>query len=149
MTTQSTISPSTFPIVKASLTLIVLVAACSALVYALLSMAIGWQTLAKLSVFGAALSIVIGLAGFVPVWLMSRATEHGSAYGFLTSILVRCVVGFLAVIWLRWGANVDNAETLLMCMAGWYMLVLAIEVKLVSSHVLAVAGSAGPMPEAN
>lgn len=140
-------NPLVFPIVKASLTLIVVVLAVAACVYGLLNSVLSFETQARPSMVGAFVSLVIGLSGFVPVWLMSRKTAYGSAYGFLISILVRCVVGFVAVAWLRWGAGAGDAQTTLMWVAGWYMLVLGVEVKMISSHVLAATGASGPMPE--
>ena len=131
--------PLIFPIVKASLTLIGIVTATTLVIYSLLAGVFKFESQAQLSLYGAAVSLIIGLSGFVPVWLMSRKSAHGSAYGFMVSILVRIVVGFSAVAWLRWGAGIDNAQHLLMWVAGWYMLVLAVEVKLISTHVLAAA----------
>lgn len=140
-------NPLVFPIVKASLTLIVVVLGLAACVYWLLTAVLGFQTQGQPSIVGAFVSLIIGLSGFVPVWLMSRKSVHGSAYGFMVSILVRCVVGFLAVAWLRWGSGMEDSESALMWVAGWYMLVLAVEVKLISTHVLAVTRPVAPMPE--
>lgn len=147
--TETQPNPLVFPIVKASLTLIVVVLGSAACVYGLLSGVFHFESQAQPSLVGAFVSLLIGLSGFVPVWLMSRKTAYGSAYGFLVSILVRCVVGFGAVAWLRWGADYENTQTLLMWVAGWYMLVLGVEVKLVSSHVLAATSASVPMPETN
>lgn len=140
--------PLVFPIVKASLTLAMVVLVVSAAVYGVLAGALGWNQQAQLSLAGALVSLMIGLSGFVPVWLMSRGSSYGSAYGFLVSILVRCVVGGAMVAWLRWG-GVPGGEAVLMWVAGWYMLVLGVEVKLISSHVLAATRGVGPMPETN
>ncbi len=146
--TYPTDSPLVFPIVKASLTLCAVLLASMAVVFGLLSGVFGMSEQAGLSLIGASVSLVIGLSGFVPVWLMSRKSAYGSAYGFLVSILVRCVVGFAAVAWLRWG-GVPGGEAALMWVAGWYMLVLGVEVKLISSHVLAATKVSGPVPETN
>ncbi len=146
--TQPTDSPLVFPIVKASLTLAAVVLAVAAAVFGVLSYALGLTEQAGLSLMGATVSLVIGLTGFVPVWLMSRSHAQGSAYGFMVSILVRVVVGGTAVVWLRWG-GVPNGEAMLMWVAGYYMLVLGVEVKLISSHVLAATKSLGPVPETN
>ena len=140
-------NPIAFPIVKASLTLIVVVLGVAGCVYWLLTGVLGFETQGRPSTLGAFVSLFIGLSGFVPVWLMSRKSVHGSAYGFMVSILVRCVVGFSAVAWLRWGSGMAGAETTLMWVAGWYMLVLGVEVKLISTHVLAVTSPTVPMPE--
>ena len=142
-------NPLVFPIVKASLTLIVVVLAVAACVYGLLDGVFHLESQARPSMVGAFISLVVGLSGFVPVWLMSQKSAHGGAYGFMVSILVRCVVGFAAVAWLRWGAGSADAQTTLMWVAGWYMLVLAVEVKMISSHVLAATGASVPMPEIN
>ncbi len=139
--THTTTNPLPFPMAKASATLIAVVAFVGAGAYGLLVYGIGQPAQARLCVMGGAVSLLIGLTGLMPVWLMSGRHAHGSAYGFLISILVRCVVGFLAVAWLRWGSGLADAETLLMWVAGWYMLVLAVEVKVVSSHVLTATGA--------
>ncbi len=145
--TDPTPNPLAFPIVKASLTLIVVVLGVAGCVYWLLTGVLGFEAQGRPSIIGAFVSLFIGLSGFVPVWLMSRKSVHGSAYGFMVSILVRCVVGFAAVAWLRWGSGMAGAETTLMWVAGWYMLVLGVEVKLISTHVLAVTNPAVLMPE--
>ena len=141
--------PLVFPIVKASLTLTGVVAAASLVVYGLLIGVLKIEAQAQPSLLGAVVSLVIGLSGFVPVWLMSRNSMHGSAYGFMVSIPVRIVVGFAAVAWLRWGAGIGDAQTLLMWVAGWYMLVLAVEVKLISTHVLAATSPTRLTAETN
>jgi len=149
--TQPTDSPLVFPIVKASLTLASVVLVAVAVVFGVLSYALGLTEQAGLSLLGAAISLAIGLTGLMPVWLMSRSSAHGSAYGFMVSILVRVVVGGLAIAWFRFGggASGGNGEATLMWVAGWYMLVLGVEVKLISSHVLAATQSLGPVPETN
>lgn len=144
--TQPTDSPLVFPIVKASTTLASVVLVAAAAVFGVLSYVLGLTEQAGLSLMGAAVSLVIGLMGFVPVWLLSRGSSHGSAYGFMVSIFVRVVVGGAAVAWLRWG-GVSNGEATLMWVAGYYMLVLGVEVKLISSHVLAATQVSGPVPE--
>lgn len=145
--TDPTPNPLAFPIVKVSLTLIVVVLGVAGVVYWLLTGVLGFESQGQPSILGALLSLIIGLSGFVPVWLMSRSSVHGSAYGFMVSILVRCVVGFAIVAWLRWGSGAADAEPTLMWVAGWYMLVLGVEVKLISTHVLAATSPAVPMPE--
>jgi hypothetical protein len=143
-------NPLPFPIVKASLTLVVAVLGVAGCVYWLLTGVLGFEAQGQPSIVGAFVSLIIGLSGFVPVWLMSRKSVHGSAYGFMVSILVRCVVGFAAVAWLRWGSGESGAmdsQSTLMWVAGWYMLVLGVEVKLISTHVLAVTSPSVPMPE--
>ncbi|MHC4996041.1 MAG: hypothetical protein ACYTGQ_13425 [Planctomycetota bacterium] len=142
-------NPLVFPIVKASLTLIVVVLASALGVYWLLINVLGFESQARPSVVGASVSVLIGLSGFVPVWLMSRKSAHGSAYGFMVSILVRCVVGFAAVAWLRWGMGGPDAEATLMWVAGYYMLVLGLEVTLISRHVLAATTPVPVTPEMN
>ncbi len=139
--------PHPFPIVKASLTLIVVVMASAAAAYGLLIGLFGFESHGRPCIIGALISLIIGFSGFMPVWLMSRRSAHGSAYGFMISILVRCVVGIAAVAWLRWGSGMADAQTTLMWVAGWYMLVLAVEVKLISTHVLAVTKPVASIPE--
>jgi hypothetical protein len=146
--TQPTDSPLVFPIVKASLTLATVLLASSATVYGLLAGVFGLSQQAGDSLIGAMVCLLIGLSGFVPVWRMSRKSAYGSAYGFLVSILVRCVVGGAAVAWLHYG-GVAGAETVVMWVAGWYLLVLGVEVKLISSHVLAATKVSGPVMETN
>lgn len=146
--THSTESPLVFPIVKASLTLTAVLLASAGAVFGLLVGVFGMDAQARLSLIGAFVSLGIGLSGFVPVWLMSRRSSYGSAYGFLVSILVRSLVGLGAVAWLRWG-GVPGGAGALMWVAGWYMLVLGVEVKLISSHVLAATKVSGPVLETN
>ncbi len=146
--TQPTDSPLVFPIVKASLTLTAVLLVSAGGVFGLLSGVFGMKEQAGLSLIGAMVSLGIGLSGFVPVWLMSRGSAYGSAYGFLVSILVRGLVGAGAVAWLRWG-GLPGGEAALMWVAGWYMVVLGVEVKLISSHVLAATKVSGPVLETN
>jgi len=146
--TQPTDSPLVFPIVKASLTLTAVLLVSAGVVFGLLMGILGMPKQAGLSLIGALVSLSIGLSGFLPVWLMSRRSSYGSAYGFLVSILVRCVVGAAAVAWLRWG-GVPGTQAAVMWVAGWYMLVLGVEVKLISSHVLVATKVSGPVPETN
>jgi hypothetical protein len=146
--TQPTDSPLVFPIVKACMTLLAVVLVSAAVVFVVLLKVFDMPGQAGLSLTGAMVSLGIGLSGFVPVWLMSRGSSYGSAYGFLVSILVRGVMGAGAVAWLRWG-GVPGGEGALMWVAGWYMLVLGVEVKLISSHVLAATKVSGPVPETN
>ena len=129
------------------MTLALVVLVCSAAVYGMLSLWLGWNEQAGLSSAAAAVSLAIGLIGFVPVWLMSRRNSSGSAYGFVVSVAVRCLVGFAVVLWLSFGSSLPNAEDAVLWIAGWYLLVLGIEVKLVSSHVLSATRSVGPVPE--
>ncbi len=149
MTPDPTQSPLVFPIVKASLMLATVLLVVTAALYGILAGLLGWHEQAGLSLIGAATSLLIGLSGFVPVWLMSRKSAHGGAHGFMVSILLRIVVGIAAVSWLRWGSGLANAEDALVWVAGWYMLVLAVEVKLISTHVLAATRGVVPMPETN
>ncbi len=149
--TQPTDSPLVFPIVKASMTLIAVVLVSASAVFGGLAYGLGLTEQAGLSLQGAVVSLAIGLSGFVPVWLMSRNSAQGGAYGFMVSILVRVVVGGLAVAWFRFGGGAEggHGEATLMWIAGWYMLVLGVEVKLISSHVLAATQMSGPVPETN
>ncbi len=146
--TKPTDSPLVFPIVKASLTLTAVVLASAVVVFGLLVGVFGMDEQGGRSLIGALVSLAIGLSGFVPVWLMSRGSSYGSAYGFLVSILVRGLVGVGAVAWLRWG-GVPGGAGALMWVAGWYMVVLGVEVKLISSHVLAATKVSGPVLETN
>jgi len=142
-------NPLAFPIIKGSLTLTVIVLVAALCVYGLLSGVFNLNSQAQPSLVGAFISLFIGLSGFVPVWLMSRKNAHGSAYGFMVSILVRCLVGFAAVAWMRWGMAGDHSQATIMWVAGWYLLVLAVEVKLISTHVLAATSPTRVMPETN
>lgn len=129
------------------MTLASVVLVCGAGVYGLLSVLLGWDEQAGLSFAAAAVSMMIGLVGFIPVWLMSRRSSFGSAYGFMVSIVVRCVVGMVVVFWLSYGSSMPNAEDAVMWVAGWYLLVLGVEVKLVSTHILAATSIGELMPE--
>jgi len=136
-----------FPIVKASLTLSTAVLVVAGAMYGVLAGVMHWYQQAGLSLVGAAVSLMIGLSGFVPVWWMSRRSSFGGAYGFMVSIAVRVVVGGAAVIWLRWGSGLAHGDDALLWVAGWYMLVLGIETKLVSSHILAATRGSRSMLE--
>jgi len=131
------------------MTLTTAVLVCGAGVYGLLTVLLGWNEQANLSLAAAGVSLAIGLMGFVPVWLMSRRSSFGSAYGFMVSVVVRCLVGFAAVLWLSLGSSLPNAEDAVMWVSGWYLLVLGVEVKLVSTHILAATRIGGPIPEMN
>jgi hypothetical protein len=145
--TSPTHPPLPFPIVKASLTLSAVVLVAAGAVYGVLGGALQWHEQAGLSLIGAFIGLVIGLTGFVPVWLMSRGSSFGGAYGFMVSIVLRVVVGGAVVTWLYMGSGMANAEDALMWVAGWYMLVLGVETKLVSSHILAATRGTQTMLE--
>ncbi len=147
--TETADNPLVFPIVKASLTLAVVVGAAALLMFGLLNGVFHFENQIQPNLIGAGVSLLIGLSGFVPVWLMSRKSAYGSAYGFMVSILVRGIVGLSAVAWLQYGNGSENAQAAIMWIAGWYMLVLAVEVKLISTHVLAATTPVRAMPETN
>jgi hypothetical protein len=83
------------------------------------------------------------VAAFVPVWWLSRRSVQGAAMGFMAGIGIRLAVCGLAVII---GGQMDGVERgpWSMWIAGWYMLVLMVEVAIVGRYV---AQAKGPMIE--
>jgi hypothetical protein len=100
---------------------------------------------ATLNALAAGLCTVTALLALIPVAALSRAHPHGAAQGFMIGILVRMLTTASVVLVLIW-QNWEHARAFSYFVAGWYMVVLIIEVKLVSSHALAhsAAGATGP-----
>jgi hypothetical protein len=131
---------SVFPIQRGALTLALTIAVVAAAFYVALG-AVGYPTHARLSTLAAVICGGAGVIGLLPVWSLSRRHPHGAAYGFMAGILFRMVVAGGAVVVAQWVLRMPDAQPLSMWIAGWYLIVLVVEVKLVSSHVLA-AGTA-------
>ncbi len=104
----------------------------------------GWNLIAAAICAGA------GVLGLLPTWLMSRnpaqpgGVVQGAAMGFLAGMLFRMAVAGGVVVVLQFVIRHPDARPLSMWIAGWYLIVLAVEVKLVSSYVLATAPALRP-----
>lgn len=154
---MNTISPqpdaAVFPLGRAVLWLVGIVAVLAGVVYGV-CVALGSPTGAMLNLMAAGFCGLAGVAGLLPVWFMSKSSPHGGAMGFLTGILFRMAVAGGAVLYLQWATDWPHAQDFSIWIASWYLVVLMIEVKLVSSHVLTVApgpsragGSFQPEPQ--
>lgn len=74
------------------------------------------------------------IIAFIPVWWLSRKSVQGAAMGFMAGMLVRMGLCGLAVIL---GGRMEGVEQQpwSFWVAGWYMLVLAIEVGMIARYV--------------
>lgn len=151
MTSPPTPQPAAtvFPIARSIVWLAVVVVVLATIVSGV-CMAMDKPLQSQLSALAAGLCLVGGVAGFLPVWLMSKSSPHGGAMGFLTGIMLRMALVGGVVLYLQWATDWPHAHRFSFWIAGWYLVVLMIEVKLVSSHVLTVApgaaGQAGTTP---
>ena len=140
-----------FPFVRSALILTAAVAVLAGVAIGALS-AIDRPLMAQHCGIAAGVCLVTGLVGLFPVAWLSRQHPHGSAQGFLISILVRMLLTGAVVMVLIFN-RVPGAFPLSLWIGGWYMVVLAVEVRLVSSHALAHAahgvnqGAAAPGDE--
>lgn len=129
--------PPAFPILRASATLL-----AGTMLLAGTSTGLLWllqQTaLSQVNFIAAVVCGLSGVIGFLPVWLLSRQHRHGAAQGFLIGMLLRMVICAAAVFTLQW-AGYEHAKIAVFFFAGWYLLTLIFEVKLVSSFLLAHA----------
>ncbi|MBB6430416.1 hypothetical protein [Algisphaera agarilytica] len=90
---------------------------------------------AQVNLIAAAICGVGCIVGLVPVWFLSKQHRHGAAQGFMAGMLLRvalCVTAYFALQW----SGYPHAKLLVYYMAGWYLLTLMVEVKLVSSFLL-------------
>ncbi|MEE9405341.1 MAG: hypothetical protein V3V20_10630 [Algisphaera sp.] len=136
-----------FPIGRAALQLGGVVLVVTGLLYAGFTLA-GQPLNAKLNLIAAAICGVSGILALIPVWLGSKASTHGGAAGFMAGILVRMALTGGIVLYLQWGTQWPHARHLSFWVAGWYLGVLLVEVKLISSYVLAVAPGPPRYPQA-
>lgn len=133
-----------FPILRAAAWLGLWTVMLAAVVHVVLSLQDATRGFTKLNLLAAAVCGGSGLVGLLPVWWTSRNTPDAGAMGFLAGILFRMFVAGGAVLYAMWGTDWAAAQTFSLWVAGWYLAVLLIEVKLVSSHVLKYAGPAAP-----
>lgn len=141
MTDHQPNATAVFPVRRATATLALAVVIVAGGIYLTLTL-LDAPTHARLNLIAAAVCGGAGLVGLLPVWALSRTHQHGAAYGFMIGILLRMVVAGGAVGLAQWGLKLPDAQALSLWIAGWYLIVLAVEVKLVSSHVLATYGPA-------
>ena len=128
-----------FSFVRAALILAGIVAVLAAVVCGALA-GIGRPAQIRPCLLSAALCLATGLLGLIPVAWLSRKHPHGSAQGFLASIGIRMLVTGGVVVALMFN-QVPGAFGLSMWIGGWYLVVLAVEARLVSSHALAHAAT--------
>ena len=88
----------------------------------------------------AGLCFVTGVLGFVPAAIGSRRTPGGAAYGFLVGMIVRMAVcGGVAVAAQYAGGRAGRIFAI--WVAIWYLIALAVEVSLLSSHTSRAAAA--------
>ena len=137
-----------FPVARAAAVLTGVTLVVVGLTYAGLRIA-GQPLHANLNLLAAAICGGTGLVALLPVWLGSKQSSHGAATGFMAGILVRMMLAGGIVMGLMWGTDWPHAQSLSMWVAGWYLLVLLVEVKLISSFVTQVAPGAPRYPQFN
>lgn len=131
-----------FPIVSGAVILISATAVVAAMVALGLGYGLGAWKQSELSTLGAAISLIGGLAGLFPVWFLSRQSLQAGAMGFMAGIVIRLVICGTAVLIARgMMESTRDARFFSIWVAGWYLALLAIEVKLLSSY-LSKAGRA-------
>ena len=137
-----------FPVVRAAAVIAVVTLVVAGLAYAGLRIA-GQPLHADLNLLAAAICGGTGLIALLPVWLGSKQSSHGAAFGFMAGILIRMAVAGGVVMVLTWATDWPHAVDLSYWVAGWYLLVLLVEVKLISSFVVVVAPGAPRHPRFN
>ena len=137
--------PAPFPIARPMAVLAGGVLAL-ALVATGVCLALGYPGQIKLNLLAAAVCGGAGLIGLLPVWLMSRHSAYGAAMGFMAGVMFRMFVAGGIVLYTQWGLHWESASAFTFWIAGWYLAVLALEVKLVSSHVLTTLPQPAPGP---
>jgi len=136
-----------FPIQRAVPVLALFVAAVAFAVYFGLN-ALAQPAHARLNLIAALICGGAGVVGLLPVWVLSKQQPHGAAYGFMAGILFRMFVAGGAVVLAQWVLKLPDARPLSMWIAGWYLIVLVMEVRLVSAHVLAAYPGSRKQPVA-
>ena len=135
MSDDSSHNLDVFPIVRSATTLGLVTLSALCFSAGVLTM-LGLDRHARLDAMAALVCGGAGLIGLLPVWLLSRSMAHGAAQGFLIGVLLRMVVAGGVVVAAQWWWKLPDATALSLWIGGWYILVLMIEVKLVSNHVL-------------
>lgn len=106
---------------------------------------LGQPVFAQVNLIAAAICGVGGVIGLLPVWFLSKQHRHGAAQGFMAGMLLRVLICAAAYFALQWGGYA-HAGVLLYFLAGWYLATLLVEVKLISSFLLAHAVAPTPAP---
>lgn len=127
-------NPVPFPIVRAVAVLGGVVLLVAAGVYLILS-GLGRPVHAEQNLIAAAVCGGAGLVGLLPVWALSRNSSHGAAMGFMAGIVLRLFVAGGVVLGAQF-QGYEHAQILSLWVAGWYLMVLMIEVKLVAGFAL-------------
>lgn len=127
-----------FPVARAAAVLAGATLVVAGLAYAGLRLA-GQPLHADLNLMAAALCGGTALIALLPVWLGSKQSSHGAAAGFMGGILIRMALAGGAVMFAQWATDWPHAVFFSYWVAGWYLLTLLIEVKLISSFVTRVA----------
>lgn len=135
-----------FPVVRAAAVIAGVTLVVAGLGYAGLRLA-GQPLHADLNLLAAAICGGTGLIALLPVWLGSKQSSHGAAFGFMAGILIRMAVAGGVVMVLTWATDWPHAVDLSYWVAGWYLLILMVEVKLISSFVTTVAPGAPRYPQ--
>ncbi len=127
-----------FPVVRSAAVLGAGTLVLAGLIYAGLFVA-NQPLHANLNLMAAALCGGTALVALLPVWLGSKQSSHGAATGFMASILIRMSLDGGVVMYAQWATDWPHAQLFSYWVAGWHLAVLLIEVKLISSFVLAIA----------
>lgn len=94
----------------------------------------GWDAQKPYAIYAGLVCGGAAIVALIPVWLLSRKSVQGAAMGFMAGILVRMALCGFAVVW---GGRMEGVDRMSwsMWIAGWYMLVLVIEVGLVGRYI--------------
>lgn len=137
-----------FPVARSVVVLGASTLVLAGLIYAGFTLA-GQPLQANLNLMAAALCGGTGLVALLPVWLGSKQSSHGAAAGFMAGILIRMALAGGAVMYAQWATNWPHTQWFSYWVAGWYLAVLIIEVKLISSFVTAIAPGPPRYPQFN
>jgi len=94
----------------------------------------GWAAQLDYSNYSALISGGAAIVALVPVWVLSWKSVQGAALGFLAGMLVRMGLCGAAVMIGGGMEGVDHSAWS-MWIAGWYVLVLTVEVAIVGRYV--------------
>ncbi|MEM7625159.1 MAG: hypothetical protein AAF333_05975 [Planctomycetota bacterium] len=111
---------------------------------------LGQPVHAQVNLIAAAICGVSAALALLPVWVLSKHHRHGAAQGFMAGIMLRILLCAAAVLGLQW-VGYPHDRLLIYYAAAWYLVTLVVEVKLVSSFLLAhaVAPAVPGNPAAN
>ncbi len=128
-----TLDPVPFPVGRAMTVMGAAVVLLAAGLFLVLR-GMGWPVHATQNLIAAGVCGGSGLVGLLPTWVMSRKSRYGAAQGFLVGVVLRMFVAGAVVLAAQWGGY-EHGRLLGYWVGGWYLAVLALEVKLVSSFV--------------